>query len=59
MNVDDCFMYLVHELQINVIRTKRLDEIVEYLQNASRIVVDSIYKSPKCDLDCVKRYVHV
>jgi hypothetical protein len=55
VNLDDCLAFLLLELNVNIVKTKSSQEIVEYLQTSTKIVADTLYKPPKHQLDCVKR----
>jgi hypothetical protein len=55
VNIEECLALLLYECNVNIIRTKSLAEVCEYLQNATDILAESLHRSPKHELDTVKR----
>ena len=58
--LDDAIMYLIHELDVDVVQVINQVETYEYLHTSCRVLAESVYRKKVTDLDCVvKRCVGV
>lgn len=54
---DDAVAFLAYEMDIEVVKLKTDDDVVEYLKSVTRFLAESVYTEPPSELDTVVKWV--